>query len=69
MRLTPRQRDTARLLALGLRPAQVAKRLHVSVLTVQSHAHAIALKLPNPYGAPPSRLVAVWAARNPQVIA
>ena len=69
MKLTPRQRDVARLLALGLRPAQVARRLNVSVLTVQSHAIAVALKIPNPYGAPPSRLVAVWAARNPAALA
>jgi two-component system NarL family response regulator len=43
--LTPREREIARLVALGLRNAEVARQLHISPPTVKSHLNNVFQKL------------------------
>jgi DNA-binding NarL/FixJ family response regulator len=43
--LTPRERDIVRLVAMGLRNAEVAERLAISEVTVKSHLNNIFQKL------------------------
>jgi DNA-binding NarL/FixJ family response regulator len=43
--LTPREREIARLVALGLRNAEVARQLHISSPTVKSHLNNVFQKL------------------------
>lgn len=65
MKLTPRQRDVAVQLGQGYSPSQIARALEVKVTTVYTHIEAVADRLSEPMnGRKPSRVVAVWAARN-----
>jgi len=41
VRLTPRERDVLRLVARGLTSRQAARRLHLSVRTVDNHVQAV----------------------------
>ncbi len=43
--LTPRERDVLRLLARGYAYKEIARRLSISVKTVESHASAVLRKL------------------------
>jgi DNA-binding NarL/FixJ family response regulator len=45
LRLTPRERDVLRLLARGYAYKEIARRLSISVKTVESHASAVLRKL------------------------
>jgi DNA-binding NarL/FixJ family response regulator len=43
--LTPREREVARLLALGLTNREIAREFHLSVRTVESHRANLRRKL------------------------
>lgn len=57
--LTPRQREILALLAAGVRPKEIARRLSLSVATVRNHVHGLLRRL----GAS-SQLEAVAKARE-----
>jgi DNA-binding NarL/FixJ family response regulator len=43
--LTPREVETARMLARGLTNKEIAKELHLSVATIKNHVHSVIRKL------------------------
>lgn len=43
--LTPREIETARMLARGLSNKEIAKELHLSVATIKNHVHSVIRKL------------------------
>jgi DNA-binding NarL/FixJ family response regulator len=45
VRMTPRERDIARLIALGMSNKEIAQRLNIAIDTVKSHVHNILEKL------------------------
>jgi non-specific serine/threonine protein kinase len=58
--LTPRERETADLIAEGLSNSEIAERLMISVRTVETHAQSILTKL----GFRSRAQVAAWVARQ-----
>lgn len=48
MMLTPRQREVAELVARGLSNKAIARRLEISVRTVEAHIHSAASVLDRP---------------------
>lgn len=43
--LTPREAETARMIARGLSNKEIARELHLSIATVKNHVHAVLRKL------------------------
>jgi DNA-binding NarL/FixJ family response regulator len=60
VKLSPRERDVAQLLARGLSNKEIAGRLYVSERTIDNHVHHILDKL----GFVSRVQVATWLARN-----
>jgi DNA-binding NarL/FixJ family response regulator len=59
-RLTPREKEVMRLLARGYAYKEIARRLHISIKTVETHASAVLRKLQ----LTSRNELAMWAARR-----
>jgi DNA-binding NarL/FixJ family response regulator len=59
-RLTPREKEVMRLLARGYAYKEIARRLHISIKTVETHASAVLRKLQ----LTSRNELALWAARR-----
>lgn len=65
MKLSPREQEVTALLGRGFSPAQIARKLGLKQSTVYTYLNAVANQIPEQMlGRSPSRVVAVWAARE-----
>lgn len=62
--LTDAEQRVAKLIGRGFDIPEVARRLESAPSTVRSHVNTIALKIPNPDGLGPYRLVMLWASHQ-----